>query len=86
MENVLLQYGAIGIIAIVSMLMVRVLFQQVQKDKERETARADRNEQALLEQNRVTMEQVIPAILNMVNMTKELTDLIALERERRRSQ
>lgn len=79
-----LQYGALGLLALICVLAVRVLFQQVQADKQRETERADRNEAALRDLNRVVQEQVIPAALEMVATTKALIELMAQERARRR--
>jgi hypothetical protein len=79
-----LQYGALGLLALICVIAVRVLFQQVASDKARETERADRNEEALRELNRAVREQVIPAALEMVGTTKALIDLMAQERARRR--
>lgn len=79
-----LQYGALGILTLICVLAVRVLFQQVQAQAQRETERADRNEAALRDLNRAVQEQVIPAALEMVSTTKALIDLIAHERARRR--
>ncbi len=82
--GVLVQYGALGVLALVAILAARVLFNQVQADKQRETERADRNEQALNELNKVVQEKVIPAALDMVSTTKALIELMAQERNRRR--
>lgn len=79
----LLQYGAIGLLALIALIAAKVLFQQVQADKQRETERADRNEVALRDLNRVVQEQVIPAALAMVSTTKDLVELMAHERARR---
>ena len=79
-----LQYGALGLLALICAIAVRVLFQQVQADKQRETERADRNEEALRELNRAVRDQVIPAALDMVATTKALIELMAQERARRR--
>lgn len=78
-----LQYGALGLLALICVFAVRVLFQQVQADKQRETERADRNEEALRELNRSVREQIIPAALDMVATTKALIELMAHERARR---
>ena len=82
--SVLVQYGALGVLALVAILAVRVLFIQVSNDKQRETQRADRNEAALQELNKTVQEKIIPAALDMVSTTKSLIDLIAQERSRRR--
>lgn len=82
-ESALLQYGVLGIVTIMLMLVVRVLFQQAQKDKDRETARADRNEDALRELNRTVQERVIPAALELLATTKRLVEVIEREQMRR---
>lgn len=82
--QVLVQYGALGVLAIVALIGVRTLFQQVQADKKRETDRADRNEEALRELNKAVQERIIPAALDMVTTTKALIDLMAQERARRK--
>ena len=78
------QYGALGLLALFALIGVRTLFQQVQADKQRETDRADRNEEALRELNKAVQERIIPAALDMVTTTKALIDLMAQERARRR--
>lgn len=83
--QVLVQYGALGVLAIVALIGVRTLFGQVQEDKKRETERADRNEVALRELNQTVQERIIPAALEMVTTTKALIDLMAQERARRGS-
>lgn len=79
-----LQYGALGLLTLVCVIAVRVLFQQVAADKQRETERADRGEEALRDLNQSVREQVIPAVLDMVATTKALIELMAQERARRR--
>lgn len=81
-----IQYGALGVITLVSLLAVRHLFQQLQADKQRESDRADRNEVALRELNEAVQERIIPAALEMVSTTKALIELMADERVRRRGQ
>lgn len=81
-----IQYGALGLLALTALIGVRTLFQQVQADKQRETDRADRNEEALRDLNRAVQERIIPAALDMVTTTKALIDLMAQERTRRRAQ
>jgi len=82
--SVLVQYGALGVLALMALVAVRVLFIQVTNDKQRETTRADRNEAALMELNKAVQERIIPAALDMVSTTKSLIDLLAQERSRRR--
>jgi len=82
-SSAFLQYGALGLLALMCVLAVRVLFHQVSADKARESERADRNEEALRDLNRAVREQIIPAALDMVATTKALVDLMAQERARR---
>lgn len=85
MQDIFLQYGAIGAIALILLIAVREMFKVIQADKSRETERADRNEAKLIETNEMMMERVIPAVLEMVSTTKALTQVIAdLQAERRR--
>jgi hypothetical protein len=94
-STALIEYGALGILALVAILAVRALFTQMQKDKEREverlqeakqteTERANRNEEALRELNRAVQERVIPASLEMISTTKSLIELMARQQETRR--
>lgn len=76
----LVQYGALGVMVIFATLAVRILFVQVQADKVRETARADRLEQEVRDQNKVMQEKLIPAALELVATTKALIDLMAQQR------
>lgn len=81
----LVQYGALGILALMALLAVRVLFAQVKADKDRETARADRNEEALRELNKAVQERVIPAGYELVTATKSIIELMAqIQADRRR--
>ena len=80
----LVQYGALGVLALFALIATRVLFQQVQKDKERETERADRNEEALREANRAMQERLIPTALDMLTTTKRLIELMAQQQAERR--
>lgn len=83
--EILAQYGALGVMAMILGVAVRVLFKQVQTDKERETARADRLEVALEDLNKAVQEKVIPAALDMVATNRRLIELLAQEQDRRRS-
>lgn len=81
---VLIQYGALGVMTVIALLVAKTLFNQAQADKARETARADRNEEALRELNRVIQERIIPAAVDMVATTKILVELIAEMRSEKR--
>lgn len=83
MNEVLLNYGVAGVGLIVLAGFVRVLFNQNTAFTKAETARADRNEDALRELNRSVRDQVVPAALEMVAVTKDLIVLLAQERTRR---
>lgn len=82
-DDLFLQYGAIGAMALVCLIAVRVLFAQVVADKQRETNRADRAEEALSDLNRAVRDQVMPAVQDMTATAKALIELTAHERARR---
>lgn len=83
-EPAFLQYGALGLLALVCVIAVRALFKQNQEFTQRETERADRHEAALSDLNKTVQDTIIPAALDMVTTTKALIDLLAQERARRR--
>lgn len=76
MTEMLLNYGGVGILAIALTVAVRILFGQVAKDKQRETDRADRNEQALKELNEKMSSQMIPALVQNVTVLQEINKIL----------
>lgn len=74
----LLQYGALGVLAAVCVIAVRILFKRVTDSYDQEHARADRLEEQLNKQNATMIDQLIPALI------KATAALENLERESRR--
>lgn len=58
----LLQYGAVGFIAILALTAVRVLFKRVTDAYDREKARADRLEAELIKLNTAIQERYLIAL------------------------
>lgn len=61
-SDVLLQYGAVGVIALVALLAVRVLFGRMATSLDRETQRADRLEEELRRLNETIRQEIAPAL------------------------
>lgn len=87
MENALLQYGALGVLALILVVAVRALFQREIQAHERETVRADRLEEELRNLNEAvqgqyltTLTQATLAISEALKVVREMQ-----EHERRRS-
>lgn len=77
--NSLLQYGALGMLALFALLAVRVLFSQETKAHELDRARADRLEQELRQLNKDVQELVMPAV---TKSTEAITEAIRLLRDK----
>lgn len=80
MEDALLQYGAIGVIAIVSMAAVRVLYAKLNGAYERERDRADRLEQELRQLNEAIRNDYVHTI---GDATRAVADALAAVRRSR---
>ena len=74
--SVLLDYGGIGILAIGLLIAVRILFNQVSKNTQRETERADRNEKALQDLNEKMGSQMIGTLTQVVIALQETNRLL----------
>jgi hypothetical protein len=61
-SNVLLQYGAIGVIALMSLAAVRILFNRVSAQTDRERERADRLEEELRKLNEAIRTEYVTAL------------------------
>jgi len=61
-DSTLLQYGAIGVIAVVALLAVRVLFKRETEAYDREKERADRLEAELTKLNQAIQERYLVAL------------------------
>jgi type VI protein secretion system component VasK len=78
----LLQFGAVGVIAALALIAVRVLFAQEQKAHEASQARADRLEEELRKQNQDMIELVIPALTKSTDATSEAMRILNLFKDR----
>ena len=79
MNEVLIQWGALGVSVMGLGIAVRVLFAQVSANAHAERARADRNETALREQTAALVERIVPAL---TENTRAMTEFVATARER----
>ncbi len=78
MNEVLIQWGALGVSVMGLGIAVRVLFAQVSANAAAERDRADRNETALREQTTALVERIVPAL---TENTRAMT-LFMADRER----
>lgn len=76
----LVQFGALGILAALAIVAVRVLFKQMETTHadvlKRERERADRYEQALDALNKDVREQVMPALTRSTEAVNEAIRLV----------
>ena len=79
MNDVLLQWGPLGVAVIGLSIGVRVLFAQVSANAKAERERADRNEAALRAQTDALVERIGPAL---TQNTQAMTEFVALTRAR----
>lgn len=77
MDAVLLQYGAIGVIAVVALAVARVLFAKVNEAYKREQERADRLEGELRELNALVRGEYVDTI---GRATQAIADALAAVR------
>lgn len=77
-DDAFLQYGAVGLIALIALIAVRVLFRRETEAYEREKNRADRLEAELLKLNTAIQERYLVALQDA---TRAVAD--ALNRMRR---
>jgi hypothetical protein len=77
-DDALLQYGAIGILALVALYAVRVLFKRETDAYEREKERADRLEAELQKMNTAIQERYLVALNDAARAVAD-----ALEKMRR---
>lgn len=79
MNEVLLQYGLLGVAVLALAAVVRVLFAQVSANATAERERADRNEAALKAYTDAMVERIVPAL---AENTQAMTEFVALNRRR----
>lgn len=79
-EAVLLQYGAVGLIALLALVAVRELFKQKVAAHDYDRQRADRLEEELRNLNQSMQERVVPAL---EASSRAMQEAAAVLRERR---
>lgn len=77
MTGVLIQYGAVGIIALVALLAVRVLFARMTETVERETERANRLENELRALNEAVRGEYINTITTAAHAITDANRAVA---------
>ena len=80
-DAVLLQYGAVGVVAVLALLAVRVLFKRETDAHDYDRQRADRLEAEMRHMHETYQERVIPALQES---SRALQEAIAVLREQRR--
>ena len=80
--DTLVQYGALGVLVVILLGVVRVLYQDKARQHEHERARADRLEALVLAQSAAMVDKIIPVL---TAATQTMTDLLErIERDGRR--
>lgn len=74
MDAVLLQYGAVGVIALMALLAVKVMYANAQKVYEKERERADRLEAELRELNAAVRNEYLNTLSSA---TRAIADALA---------
>lgn len=62
MSDTLVQYGAVGVLALAAMLAVRVLFERVSAYADQQKERGDRLEEELRKLNETIRTEIAPAL------------------------
>lgn len=78
MEDVLLQYGAIGVISLICIAAVRILFNKLTEALEHERERADRLEEELRKLNKTVHDEYLSTI---ADATRAIADALAAVRK-----
>lgn len=79
-DSALLQYGAVGVIALLALVAVRELFKQKVAAHDYDRARADRLEEQLRTQNQLIQERFVTAL---EASSRAVQEAMAVLRERR---
>lgn len=80
-SDVLLQYGALGVMVIAAGAIIRVLFQRETAAYEREKDRADRMEAEVSRLNAVIQERMLPILHDA---TQAISEALHQEQQQRR--
>lgn len=87
MDAVLLQYGAIGVIAVAAILAVRVMYAKLTEAYDHERTRADRLEGELRQLNETIRSEYVTTIQQasqaMTDANRAVTDALAVVRRDR---
>jgi hypothetical protein len=75
--SVLLQYGAVGAIALIALIGVRIMFGKLTEQMEREKERGDRLEQELLKLNEAVRGEYLNTISRASQAITEATRAVA---------
>lgn len=75
-NSVLLQYGAVGLIAILALLAVRILFKKTDEAYREATARANRLEAELQKLNDTVQQQYLTVLAQATAAMSEAFDVI----------
>lgn len=73
-SSVLLQYGALGVIALLALAAVRVLFQREVRALDLERQRADRLEDELRQLNRTVQERYVTTLTEVARVMSDVVD------------
>lgn len=79
-EQSLLQYGAVGLLALFAMYAVNVLFKRVDKQLTDERNRADRLEAELRKLNEAAVDRLVPAIVQSTTICAQVLKLLESSR------
>lgn len=83
-SGVLIQYGAVGVIAMLGILVSRVLFVRLNQALDRETARADRLEDELRKLNETVRTEYVTTLAatqhSMQDASRAVADALAAVR------
>lgn len=79
-SSVFIQYGALGVIALLALGAVRVLFQQSVKALDLERQRADRLEAELKETNKTVQEKYMATLTEATRVMSEVVSTIKTPR------
>lgn len=82
-QGVLLQYGAIGAIALLALYAVVKLFGRQVAQHERDIARAAKAEEALAALNQLIREQLVVSLTRATDAIGRVAELLSDERKRR---
>lgn len=81
-QDIFLQYGALGVIALLALLAVNKLFQYQIKAHERDIARADRAEEQLRELHKLIREQLVVELTRATDVLGRAITLFSEHRSR----